>query len=136
MVEVDQFKQYNDSFGHRQGDTALYSLSRALESSAAPFNGIVARYGGDEFVVILPYVSSREALPVAEEIRNETYRTVSDLLSAHQLPSLLLSIGVATYPDDASTAGELIEAADRAMYVIKHHGGNGIHISSWSRVTI
>lgn len=136
MVEVDQFKQYNDSFGHRQGDMALYSLSRALEQAVAPFGGIVARYGGDEFVVILPDVSPREALPVAEEIRDETYRVVSDLLAECELPSLLLSIGVATCPDDASTAGELIEAADQAMYVVKHSGGNGIHVSSSSRVSI
>jgi len=135
MIEVDQFKHYNDSFGHRQGDTALYSLSRALEQSARSYNGIVVRYGGDEFVVILPFVGSQEALPIAEEIRDETYRVVSDLLAAHQLPALLLSIGVATFPDDACTAGELIEAADRAMYVVKHNGGNGIHVSSWSRVT-
>ncbi len=135
MVEVDQFKQYNDRFGHLQGDTALYSLSRALEGSARPFHGIVARYGGDEFVVILPDVGSEEALSAAEEIRDEAYRAVSDLLAEHQLPPLLLSIGVATCPDDASTAGELIEAADRAMYVVKHNGGNGIHVSSWSRVT-
>ena len=135
MLEVDQFKHYNDSFGHRQGDTALHSLSRALEQSAGPFNGTVARYGGDEFVVILPHVGSQEALPVAEEIRDETYRGVSDLLAAQQLPTLLLSIGVATFPDDACTAGELIEAADRAMYAVKHNGGNGIHVCSWSGVT-
>jgi diguanylate cyclase (GGDEF)-like protein len=135
MVEIDQFKHYNDSFGHRQGDTALYSLSRALEQSAAPFSGTVARYGGDEFVVILPHVGDREALVAAEEIRDETYEVVAGLLAAQQLPTLSLSIGVATFPGDAGTAAELIEAADRAMYTVKRSGGNGIHVCAWSEVT-
>jgi diguanylate cyclase (GGDEF)-like protein len=135
MVEIDQFKHYNDSFGHRQGDTALYSLSRALEQSTAPFSGTVARYGGDEFVVILPHIGCQEALLVAGEIRDETYDVVSGLLAAQQLPTLSLSIGVATLPDDAHTAAELIEAADQAMYTVKRSGGNGIHACAWSEVT-
>jgi diguanylate cyclase (GGDEF)-like protein len=135
MIEVDQFKHYNDSFGHRQGDTALYSLSRGLEQSAAPFEGTVARYGGDEFVVILPHVGGPEALLVAEEIRDGTYEVVTGLLAAQQLPTLSLSIGVATLPGDARTAAELIEAADRAMYTVKRSGGNGIHVCAWSEIT-
>ena len=135
MIEIDRFKHYNDSFGHRQGDAALYSLSRALEQSTAPFDGTVARYGGDEFVVILPRVGCQEALLVAGEIRDETYDLVSGLLAAQQLPTLSLSIGVATLPGDAHTAAELIEAADRAMYTVKRSGGDGIHVCAWSEVT-
>jgi diguanylate cyclase (GGDEF)-like protein len=134
MIEIDKFKQYNDSFGHRQGDRALYSLSRALEQSTASMGGIVARYGGDEFVAILPHLGGIEALRMTQQIRDQVYEIVTDLLARENLPPLMLSIGLATYPDDAQSAGELIEAADQAMYAVKRDGGNRIHAYSESRI--
>jgi diguanylate cyclase (GGDEF)-like protein len=135
MVEIDKFKRYNDTFGHRQGDTALYSLSRALEQSTHSFDSIVARYGGDEFVVILPRIPRDTALQVTRQIRDQVYQIVTDLLAEQNLPPVMLSIGVATFPDDAQSAGDLIEAADQAMYVVKHSGGNRVHAYSDSRMT-
>jgi diguanylate cyclase (GGDEF)-like protein len=134
MIEIDKFKRYNDTFGHRQGDRALYSLSRALEQSTAPLGGIVARYGGDEFVAILPHLRSTEALQMTRQIRDQVYEIVTDLLAREDLPSLMLSIGLATYPDDAQSAGELIEAADQAMYAVKHNGGNRVYAYSESSI--
>lgn len=135
MVEIDQFKRYNDTFGHRQGDMALFSLSRALEQSTKARDGLVARYGGDEFVVILPQVGQTEAIHVAREVRDQTYRLVAESLAQKNLPSITLSIGVATYPEDALSAGDLIEAADQAMYVVKHSGGDRVHAYSRSGTT-
>jgi diguanylate cyclase (GGDEF)-like protein len=126
MVEVDQFKAYNDTYGHRQGDKALHSLSRALEQSTHARDGLVARYGGDEFVAILPQVGPREAVNVTREVRDQVYHLIAAALAAEGLPPITLSIGVATYPYDAREAGELIEAADRAMYAGKRAGGNQI----------
>jgi diguanylate cyclase (GGDEF)-like protein len=136
MIEIDKFKRYNDTFGHRQGDTALYSLSRALEQSTQSLDGIVARYGGDEFVAILPRISRDGALQVTRQIRDQVYQIVTGLLAEQNLPPVMLSIGVATYPDDAQTAGDLIEAADQAMYVVKHSGGNRVHAFSDSRMAL
>jgi diguanylate cyclase (GGDEF)-like protein len=135
MVEIDQFKRYNDTFGHRQGDTALFGLSRALEQSTAARDGLVARYGGDEFVVILPGVDQAEAIHIAREVRDQTYRLVAESLAEKNLPSVTLSIGVATFPEDARSAGDLIEAADQAMYVVKHSGGDRVHAYSRSGTT-
>lgn len=134
MIEIDKFKRYNDTFGHRQGDTALYSLSRALERSTRTLDGTVARYGGDEFVVILPRVGLEDALHVAREIRDQAGDIVTELLSREGLPPVTLSIGVATYPDDAQSAPDLIEAADQAMYTVKHSGGNQVHAHSASQI--
>ncbi len=127
MIEIDKFKRYNDTFGHRQGDAVLYALSRALEKSTRRWNGLVARYGGDEFVVILPRVGQQDSLTVAKTIRDAVYRLMDESLARYKLPPVTLSIGVATYPDDARTAGDLIEAADQAMYVVKHGGGDRVH---------
>jgi len=135
MVEIDKFKRYNDTFGHRQGDKALLSISRALEESAAPWTGLVARYGGDEFVVILSRVGQHESIQVSQTIQEHVRQLAAESLSEYNLPTVTLSIGVATYPDDARTAGDLIEAADRAMYVAKHSGGNRIHADSESQRT-
>jgi len=128
MIEIDRFKAYNDTFGHRQGDTVLISLARALEQSVQPWQAMVARYGGDEFVVILPRVRRAEAARLAGELREQVCAQVSDMLAAHGLPPVSLSIGLATYPEDALTAGSLIDAADQAMYIVKRSGGGKIHV--------
>jgi diguanylate cyclase (GGDEF)-like protein len=90
----------------------------------------VARYGGDEFVVVLPQVGSREAIQVARQMRDQVYPLMAASLAEEGLPSLTLSIGLATYPQDAREAGELIEAADQAMYAGKHRGGDQIRAHS------
>jgi diguanylate cyclase (GGDEF)-like protein len=132
MIEIDRFKGYNDTYGHRQGDRALFALARALEQVARPWKGIVARYGGDEFVVVLVRVDVEQSLRIAQRVRQEAQVIVAERLARYALPSVQLSIGAATYPTDAQVAGDLIDAADQAMYVVKRQGGAGIRAYSES----
>ncbi len=131
MIEIDKFKRYNDTYGHRQGDTALISLAQALEEAATLWDGVVARYGGDEFVVILPRINRAQNETVARTIKERSCYLAGELLHTHNLPLISLSVGVATFPDDAASAADLIEAADRAMYVAKRSGGN--HVRAYSQ---
>jgi diguanylate cyclase (GGDEF)-like protein len=130
MIEIDKFKRYNDTYGHRQGDKALASFARALEACTEPWNGLVARYGGDEFVVILARAGQEEAERVAHAVHEQVYRQTMEALAEYGLPAVTMSIGVATYPHDARNADDLIEAADRAMYMVKYKGGNRVHVYS------
>jgi len=124
MVELDKFKLYNDTYGHRQGDMALVSLARALEVSVESWKGTVARYGGDEFVVILPGLDRPAALEAAGKVQSWVQKVTAAELARHDLPGVTVSVGVAVYPADAKNAAQLIEAADRAMYVAKRRGGD------------
>jgi len=126
MIEIDQFKRYNDSFGHRQGDKALCSFARALENCTRDWGGVVARYGGDEFVVVLSGMEARAALQAAYHVHKEVYRQARSALAEMDLPPVTMSLGVATYPQDAHNADDLIEAADQAMYSVKDVGGNQV----------
>jgi diguanylate cyclase (GGDEF)-like protein len=126
MIEVDGFKQYNDTHGHRQGDIVLVTLARALETWAEQQQGIAARYGGDEFVVILPGLDRPAAFEAAQTLRTWVSGLTSRELRRHGLPGITLSFGVAVYPADAQDAARLIDAADRAMYSAKRQGGDQV----------
>ncbi len=127
MVEVDKFKKYNDTYGHQQGDLVLKSVAQALEKGARQWEGMAARYGGDEFVVILPKADKKEAAEAAEKICRWIEEMTAVELSKHNLPGVTSSLGVATFPVDADDASSLIDAADQAMYSAKRKGGNQIH---------
>jgi len=126
MIELDNFKLFNDTYGHRQGDTALISLARALETCVERWKGTVARYGGDEFVIILPGLNRSAALRAGKEVQSWVQKVTKADLNRHDLPGVTVSIGVAVYPSDAGSAAELIDASDRAMYVVKRRGGNQV----------
>jgi diguanylate cyclase (GGDEF)-like protein len=119
MVDVDHFKRFNDSHGHRAGDEALKRVAAALAERSRDFD-TVARYGGEEFAVILPACSSRESLIAAERLR----RAVSEI---EGLPvDVTASAGVATYPVHAADAETLIKASDEALYESKRAGRNRV----------
>jgi len=127
MVEVDRFKDFNDNYGHSCGDQVLRSIARALEVAARQWHGEVARYGGDEFVVILPGIDVTTATQIAKELLGwVTNMVTTDLQENYHLPGVSFSLGVATYPDDAQDASKLIDAADQAMYAAKRRGGNRV----------
>jgi len=126
MIELDQFKRYNDTYGHRQGDTALVSLARALEVCTEQWQATVARYGGDEFVVILPGLDRTRASHAANQVQSWIQDMTATELGRHDLSGITISVGVAIYPTDAQDAAQLVEAADQAMYVAKRQGGDQV----------
>ena len=127
FLDLDGFKQVNDTHGHLAGSKALVEAAAIIRGSARETD-VAARFGGDEFSVILPDTGRDGAVSVAERIRdriNACQFLASDGLSIH----LTASIGVATLPDVAASAEELLRAADVAMYRVKDAGKNGIHIA-------
>ena len=124
LIDIDEFKEYQDARGHLSGDSALRDIAQFIRDSVRGVD-IVARYGGEEFVVLLPETEKQQAAKVAERIREgiaETILSTGDRLT--------VSIGVATYPEDAQNNVELISRADQALYRAKEMGRN--RTSVWS----
>ena len=127
FIDLDGFKAINDSHGHLFGSRALVEAASVIRASARETD-IVARFGGDEFALVLPDTGSDGALFVGERIR-EKIAAWSFLQGDGLNISLTVSVGVATLPDVATSAEGLIQAADEAMYAVKDHGKNGIHVA-------
>jgi diguanylate cyclase (GGDEF)-like protein len=126
MIDVDHFKLFNDTYGHPEGDACLTRLGETLSGIAADTLGFAGRYGGEEFCLLLPNTNAARALEIGETVR----AAVQDLAiphatSGHQ--AVTVSIGVAcTQPNDAQHPGDLVEAADAALYAAKHRGRNTV----------
>ncbi len=124
VVEIDRFKRYNDRYGHLKGDEVLRGVARALVKEHRQQIDTVARYGGDEFTLLLPHTNTAEAVVVAERIRRAIETT--PFIVGTEVTSLSVSLGVAAFPEDAETANALVDVADRRMYVAKRAGGNSV----------
>ena len=126
VIDLDNFKLYNDLCGHLAGDQALRRVARVLKSSARKID-IVARYGGEEFLVILPGTSKKEANFVAERIRHAIEH--ENFPGENKLPqgALTASLGLSSFPRDGETVTALINAADVALYQAKNNGRNRVH---------
>lgn len=122
VLDVDSFKQFNDMYGHSIGDTALRSVAEMIRP-AIKERGIAARFGGDEFVIILPGVPHQDALAVAESIRARA-KNYRHFTQNQALATLSISLGVATAPQSGVTSHTLFHAADLALYEAKHAGKN------------
>ncbi len=119
MVDVDHFKKFNDRFGHPRGDQVLKELASVLKEQVRG-SDLVARYGGEEFAIIIPQTGAEQAIMVVDRIRKLLEnRLVNDT-------RLTISVGVACYPVDAQQKQELIDKADRALYVAKARGRNRV----------
>ena len=126
MIDVDHFKLYNDTYGHPEGDTCLTRLGEALAGIAADTMGFAGRYGGEEFCLLLPNTGPIKALEIGETVRAAVQGLgMPHVTSSHQ--TVTVSVGVAaTLPNDAQRPGDLIEAADAALYAAKHRGRNTV----------
>ncbi len=123
MFDIDHFKKFNDTHGHDQGDRVLQMVSRVLQETVRTFD-FPCRYGGEEYVAILPGMEGAAAFMLAEQIRTRVAETQVDGLHVQ------ISLGIATYPTiKAATAAGLIEAADAALYRAKESGRNRVVVA-------
>ena len=123
MIDIDDFKKTNDRFGHLMGDMVLIKIAALLTAEIRGFD-FVARYGGDEFTVILPEVSEREALPVGRRIMKSISLHEFRSPENKEIGSVGVTIGIASFPKDAADGQDLVAKADRAMYAGKSAGKN------------
>jgi diguanylate cyclase (GGDEF)-like protein len=123
MIDLDDLKPVNDTFGHQSGDRLLKGVAEVLQRTVR-FTDSAARYGGDEFVVLLPETDAAGAYTVAEKLRRDIGALSVRALDRHVRTSI--SVGLVTYPEDGSSIEQLISAADIAMYEAKRRGKNQI----------
>jgi diguanylate cyclase (GGDEF)-like protein len=123
MCDIDHFKRYNDSFGHQAGDHLLKTLAGVLASFARPVD-FVARYGGEEFVVVLPNFVRSEAVQLAERMRARV--AAEPFVFQGQRTGATMSFGVASFPQDATTASQIVRSADERLYRAKEGGRNQV----------
>ena len=125
LLDLDDFKSYNDTHGHLKGDEALKELARLLLASTRRAD-IVARFGGEEFVVLLPEINAQGAAVVGEKIRAAAEQYPFAGCSTQPGGKMTVTLGLATYPGDSEDGLELVDLADRAMYLGKQQGGNRV----------
>jgi len=124
VVDLDNFKGYNDKFGHPAGDRLLTCVGEALSANLRETD-LIARFGGDEFVAMLPQTDREQALAAAEKLLVRVAEAAAQATGPIELP-ITASIGIACFQDVPSNTPELIEAADRAMYAAKNAGKNQV----------
>ncbi len=129
MIDVDHFKNYNDSFGHPAGDRLLRVVGRFLVRQIRQVD-FAARYGGDEFALILPETPGIAAVIAAERLRKIIESHDFPHRQAQPLGRVTVSIGAATSPDDADSVESLVETADRLLYRAKAEGRNRVESST------
>jgi diguanylate cyclase (GGDEF)-like protein len=120
LIDLDKFKEVNDSLGHLEGDLVLARVGRLLEQKCRQSN-VVARYGGDEFIILMPETGIEQAQVLAERLR--LWLATDPMLEEHHITG---SFGVASFPVHAFSMEDLIRVADAGMYVAKHAGGNQV----------
>ena len=123
IFDVDHFKNYNDSNGHIAGSAALKKVGQ-LTQKAFRTSDILAKYGGDEFVIILPNSDKIGAFLGAERLRETVEHTSFEGGESQPLGKVTLSLGIASYPEHGATTREILDRADKAMYVAKESGRN------------
>ena len=126
MIDVDHFKLFNDSYGHPEGDVCLARLGETLAGIAAETMGFAGRYGGEEFCLLVPNTDPKRALEIGEIVRAAVLNLAMPHCTSHY-QTVTVSVGVASAkPNDKQQPGDLIEAADAALYAAKHRGRNAV----------
>jgi diguanylate cyclase (GGDEF)-like protein len=146
MIDIDNFKPFNDTYGHPQGDKLLKEMAALLLASTRENVDLVARYGGEEFVVVLPNTPSEGAAHLAERLRGDVSEdersglTVAEAIRQAMVQTafegspdkpevrVTVSVGVASFPDHASSAEELVANSDKALYLAKRLGKNCVEL--------
>jgi diguanylate cyclase (GGDEF)-like protein len=123
MIDVDHFKLYNDSNGHLAGDEVLRRLGQILTQRLRR-SDLAARFGGEEFAVLLPETDSRHALEVAEELRRRVEATEFPLCDSQPGKRLTVSVGAAVFAPSMGDPDDLVRKADKALYEAKSRGRN------------
>ena len=128
MIDIDWFKKYNDFHGHEKGDALLRKVVDTLASNTRPYEKIY-RYGGEEFIIIMPDTDTERASSAARRLQGTIERERFEGEKKSQPnKTITVSIGVATFPSDADNKGKLIETANSALYMAKGSGGNQVCI--------
>jgi diguanylate cyclase (GGDEF)-like protein len=124
MIDIDFFKQYNDQFGHTAGDIVLKKVSFLLNNTLSQFRPLLCRFGGEEFLVMLPGLDKQRSLAIAEDLRQRIQS--EKILLRRQNTSVTVSIGLACLPLDTKDEDELVQKADKSMYDAKRKGRNRV----------
>ena len=125
MIDIDDFKLYNDRNGHQAGDLALEMTAQCLKSALRAAD-VAARYGGEEFCILLPQTSLTEARIIAERIRRRVERTRYPHGKQQPQGSVTVSLGISAFGPGLDTPETIIRAADRALYYAKSRGKNRV----------
>jgi len=125
MVDVDYFKKYNDSLGHLEGDKALIAIAKCMKNQIKRNTDFVARFGGEEFICLLPYIEKENAANFAKEL----VQSIEDMKIHHPLNEIskyvTISVGMASVvPNEHNSQTQLLDEADKALYEAKHSGRN------------
>lgn len=128
MIDVDNFKKYNDDYGHLAGDQVLITVADAIRTPLRP-NDLVARFGGEEFAVLLPETTVSNAETIAERLRDKVSKSDPGKLDNNQLPEVTISLGVAKRLPGYSL-DMMIAAADVALYHAKRNGRNRVEVAA------
>jgi diguanylate cyclase (GGDEF)-like protein len=120
MADLDEFKNINDTYGHDAGDRVLKAIGKFFQENIRDVD-VIARYGGDEFVIMIPEAAKDAAYSLSERLRKQFSK-----LNLEDFPQITISLGIATYPFDGTQPEDLIKKADAAMYAAKRAGRNKV----------
>lgn len=125
MLDIDDFKKYNDTYGHLCGDMILKEVAEVVKGTIRGVD-VLSRYGGEEFCIILPETDLKHAAQAAERIR-QNVNQMGVRIKDEMFHNVTVSVGIASYPRNTVSAQELLDVADDCLYYVKNHGKNQIH---------